>query len=137
MAKITIGNSYDNSKASISAEFSKSSAMELNIGDQYDMSVRDISLVEREAANVNAEVARLRQLLANLEKTHGASPAWKAVRDQASAVADSATQVVAEHRWYSISAKGLVEAAKAVGEAASPLVGSALKVIELLQKAKA
>ena len=51
-------------------------------------------------------------------------------------MADKASQIVTDRKWYSISAKGVLEAAKAVGDAGVPLLSACMKVIELLGKAK-
>lgn len=55
----------------------------------------------------------------------------------ATAIADAASRMTEDRKWYSVSAKGLFEAAEAVGAAASSVVATALKVLDLLQKVRA
>ena len=136
MPKITIGHGYDQSTTKVDAEFSRYSELELNIGNAYDMSSRELKFIEREEANVSHEISRLRELVAKLQ-TEQSNQQTNQLCQEAIKIADTANRVIEEHKWYSISAKGLVEAAKAVGETASPLFTSAVKVIELLQKASA
>ena len=129
MAKINIGASHDQSTTKLRVELHETSQLELDVGDSHDMSVREIEIVEKQADAVRAAGAELR---AQAEATGD-----DAVRAEADKVATAVERAVAERRWYDISAKGLVEAAKAVGETASPLVATAIKLIELMQKARA
>ena len=77
-----------------------------------------------------AEVQRIRQ---HLEGLAAANPV---LAKEASSLAATVEKTISERRWYSVSAKGVLEAAKAVGEAASPIVGSCIKIVELLSKVK-
>lgn len=135
MAKITIGPSHDQSMTIIEAKLLQESQMELYVGDAYDMSIREIAIFEREVSEVNAELSRIHDLIAELKKNSDGHNT-KVLCREATVVADTTKCVIEKRRWYSISVKGLVEAAKSVGEAASPIVISALKIIELLQKTK-
>jgi hypothetical protein len=137
VAKITVGGSYDRSKSRIRAELSAASQMVLDIGSAHDMSSREISIIERDGEALSAELGRLRKLAEGLRANRPGDRKAAVVSAQAAAIADTGDRIVAERKWYSISVAGLVEAAKAVGEATSPLVASALKVIELFQKARA
>ena len=135
MAKITIGESYDQSTTKLRAELTQSSQMELHVGAAHDMSVREINIIERETSEIATAVSRMRALLSEFETNNqGLNP--KHVCREATVVADTAERIVRERKWYSVSGEGLLEAAKSVGEAASPLVASALKIIELLRQAK-
>jgi hypothetical protein len=135
MAKITIGGRYDNSTTKLDAELSHNSQMELIVGDSFDMSKLEISIIERYSDQVLSEVNRLRNLGSQLNREHPAQEVAP-VQKEVEAIAETATRVVEDRKWYDISAKGLIEAAKAVGEVSSPLISTALKIIELLQKAK-
>jgi hypothetical protein len=46
---------------------------------------------------------------------------------------DEATSEKPRRKWYSLSAEGLIEAAKAVGEAANPVVKTVKEIITLLE----
>ena len=129
MAKINIGASHDQSTTKLRVELHETSQLELDVGDSHDMSLREIEIVEKQADAVRAAGAELR--------AQAAATGDEAVRAEADKVATAVERAVAERRWYDISAKGLVEAAKAVGETASPLVATAIKLIELMQKARA
>ena len=140
MAKINIGAAHDNSRMSLKAELSVASVMELNVGDGDGMSQREIEIIERESGQLASELTRLRQQVADMQASPAATPATPAaaaVCAHASAIAEAAGNMVADRKWYSISAAGLVEAAKAVGAAASPMVDTALKVLDLLNKVRA
>ena len=137
MAKINIGAAHDNSRMSLKAELSVASVMELNVGDGDGMSQREIEIIERESGQLATELARLRQQVAEMQASPAATPAAASVCAHASAIAEAAGNMVADRKWYSISAAGMVEAAKAVGAAASPMVDTALKVLDLLNKVRA
>ena len=129
MARINIGASHDQSTTTLRVELYDSSQLELDVGDSHDMSVREIEIVEKQADAVRAAGAELR--------AQAAATGDETVRAEADKVATAVERAVAERRWYDISAKGLLEAATAVGEAASPLIATAVKLIELMQKARA
>lgn len=136
MAKITVGKSWENSITRVGAELSHSSNMELNIGDSHDMSVREITIIEREASEISHELSCLRELANEIQKNNPSSPEAKAIDRETTKLAETAERVINERKWYSVSAKGLIEAAQAVGSTASPLVDSALKIVKLLKQAQ-
>lgn len=131
MAKITIGSGHDKSSTKIHAELALESSMELHVGDSYDMSLREVSIVERNTSELNQEILRLRELVA-AQKSDGS----EAINEESEKIAKTAERIVSERRWYSVSTKGLIEAASAVGSVASPIVASALKVVALLKEAR-
>ena len=51
-------------------------------------------------------------------------------------IAATADRIQDHRKWYDVSAKGLIEAAEAVGSAAGPILKTALKVIGLLSAAR-
>ena len=137
MAKINIGAAHDSSKVSVKAELSVESVMELNVGDGFDMSQREIQIIEREKDQLAGALSTLRQQAEDLRSTAAPTPAAAEVVTQATAIADAADQMTEDRKWYSVSAKGLLEAAEAVGAAASPIAATAMKVLDLLQKVRA
>lgn len=61
--------------------------------------------------------------VAEMQASPAATAAAATVCAHASAIAEAAGNMVADRKWYSISAAGLVEAAKAVGAAGiAPIV---------------
>ena len=95
------------------------------------------ALVTGAGGQLATELARLRQQVADMQASPAAPAAAATVCAHASAIAEAAGNMMADRKWYSISAAGLVEAAKAVGAAASPMVDTALKVLDLLNKVRA
>ena len=137
MAKINIGAAHDSSKVSVKAELSVESVMELNVGDGFDMSQREIQIIEREKGQLAGALSTLRQQAEDLRSAAASTPAAAEVVTQATAIADAADRMTEDRKWYSVSSKGLLEAAEAVGAAASPIVATAMKVLDLLQKVRA
>lgn len=135
MVKLTVGDSYGSSKTTLSLDLPSTSATEITVGTAYDMSTREINLIERNADILNANIRELCELAAALRES-GQGVSTLAIANMAVKVADTASKIVTQRRWYSVSTSGLLEAARAVGDIASPLVSSALRLIELLQKAK-
>jgi hypothetical protein len=133
MAKITVGNISEDARAIVNVDTPPASNLDLTIGHVMGRAKLDLSILERDGLNVAGAIAELqKQVLALADETMLSAP----LRKEAQEIVSAATKMVKEKHWYSVSLGGLFEAAKAVGEAASPIVASALKVLELLQKAK-
>lgn len=136
MPKINIGGSFDSSRLNLEAEFSSNSDIEINVGDGHDMSQRQIKLLERDAATTSGEIEKLRQLVAQLQAQAPHDAKVAALGSEAVAIADVASRIQRERKWYSVTTKGLIEAAEAVGSVASPIVKTALSVMKLLSDTK-
>lgn len=136
MAKINIGKTFDNAKSRTSIELSSSSRLEINIGDAHDMSSREVEIIEREVVELSYHLEKLLSDAQNLQNQHANTDAALALQERSKELVNCSKKIVAERRWYSVSAKGVIEAAKALGEAASPIVATAIRILELLQKAK-
>ena len=130
MARIVIGPSSGRSTTSIELTLSATSTLDLQIGESRDFSALQIKLMEADSNALLDEVQRIRQQLKELAS---ANPS---LAREANGLAATVEKTISERRWYSVSAKGVLEAAKAVGEAANPIVSSCIKVIELLGKVK-
>jgi hypothetical protein len=131
MAKLTIGSSHNNSTLKLHAELGANSTMELHVGNGYDMSIREISIIEKSIPDIDHELSHLRALANNFT-----GDTYTRLREESEKVASTAKKIISERKWYDVSASGLIEAAKAVGEAASPLIESAIKIVTLLKQAK-
>ena len=136
MVKLTVGSSHGSSKTTLQLNLPSGSVTEISVGNAYDMSVREIFLIERDAVILDAEIAMLQSLSANFLKERAPETQAKAIVKMADDIASSAKNIVTQRKWFNVSASGLLEAARAVGEVASPLVSSALKIIDLLHKIK-
>ena len=136
MAKINIGSSHDSSRTKLQAELQVESALELNVGDGFDDSMREIHITEYQGAIIRAEVEKLKSELSSLQSGLREGSQVKELATRASELSQSAEAILNKRKWYSVSIQGLLEAAKAVGEAASPLASSAVKIVELLSKLK-
>ena len=126
MAKITIGSAHDQARLQLRVQLFETSPLELNVGSAHDMAVQQIDILEMQRARIEAAVEDLSGAARSLGTT---APAIQAEADK---IAKTAQQIVADHKWYDISLKGLFDAAKTVGETAQPLLASAVKVVELL-----
>lgn len=136
MPRISIGASHDNARLRLDAEISAASAIEINVGDGHDMSQRQINIIERDAAATSQEIGQLRELARRLvtvlpDDAHAAAASREALK-----IAATAGRIHDHRKWYAVSAKGLIEAAEAVGSAAAPVLKTALKVIGLLSAAR-
>ena len=136
MPKINIGGSYENSKLALDAEISAASTIEIVVGDGHDMSQRQIKIIERDATATSQEIANLRDLSQQLAAKMPENPNALKASKEALDIAATADQIQQNRKWYSVSAKGLIEAAEAVGSAASPILKTALNVIRMLSEAK-
>ena len=136
MPKISIGASHDNSRLSLEAVISAASAIEITVGDGHDMSQRQINIIERDAAATSQEIGKLRELARRLAATLPGDARAAAASQEALKIAATADQIQHHRKWYDVSAKGLIDAAEAVGSAAGPILKTALKVIGLLSAAR-
>lgn len=137
MPKINTGSSHDSSKLFLDAEFSSASDIEIVVGDGYDMSLRQIKILERDASSTALEITKLRDLVAQLKAQLPDDPKVVALGKEAGEIAVAANRMQQERKWYSVSTKGLIEAAGAVGSAASPILKSALGLIKMLSEIEA
>lgn len=133
MTKIKIGNINDDAISNLDLTLTKRSKLELTTGDVNDRGSLNLSILEKDDVNVTDAINELRRQILEFEKQSVKSTS---LLREANTIVSTSTKMVSDRRWYSISIEGLLEAAKAVGAAASPLIGSAQKVVELLQKAK-
>ena len=136
MPKINIGGSYDNSKLVLDAEISGASTIEIVVGDGHDMSQRQIKILERDATATSQEIAKLRELAQQLTASMPHDANARTAGKEALNIAATASRIQQNRKWYSVSAKGLIEAAEAIGGAASPILKTALNVIKLLSEAR-
>ncbi|MFC3077808.1 hypothetical protein ACFODL_06880 [Phenylobacterium terrae] len=136
MAKINIGPSSGRSTLRLTADLAHRSEFEIDIGEGRDMSVRELQILERDAVSLKLELARLRQLAAEAAQASPASPAAASLEKEVAGFADAAAQTVQARRWVPLSAKGVLAAVKAIGAAADPVLGSVLKVLEVLEKVR-
>ena len=135
MTELNLGKGHDNTLTRLKLESYQGSNLVLNVGDRFDMSVLELEFIEHESSSIAREIARIRELAYSEAVEALPEPTRSVAKREATKVADTADKILAERKWYSVSAQGLMEATKAVGETASPLLGACLKVIELLGKA--
>lgn len=129
---IKMGSSHGNSTMIIDIVAREGSNLEINMGDSYDFSKQQISIIESNSQELRIELARLMGLVSDAQGT----PLGATLKKEVKEFVDTADKIVTERKWYSVSAKGLVEAAKAIGEAGVPILSSALKIIDLLKQAE-
>jgi hypothetical protein len=129
VAKITIGGTHNNATDNLSFNLANASQMEVNVGDAYDMSKRQIQVIERDLPLLNDSIGALRQQIA---KAEASKPDLSLVTSEAKGIADQAEEVAKTKKWQNISLSKLVEFAKKAGEAAIPIVEAATKVVALL-----
>ena len=134
MPKINVEAGIGSSTTRISLETYQGSQLELNVGEARDFSVRELSIIEREGTLIAREVQRVRDLASSAEIESWPEPQRSDAKREAAKLADTAERILLERKWYSVSAKGVLEATKVVAEATSPLMGACIKVIELLAK---
>lgn len=134
--KIELGKQGPKSKLTMSLDVYTNSQLELKVGNQARMSERELRVVERQAVDVQSAVTELRNAIAGYAES-ASGPGAVQVVSEATKIANTAMQIVAERKWYSVSAAGLLEAAKAVGDTAVALVGAAVRVIDVLKTLKA
>ena len=133
--KITAKNFTEDAKFKAELLVPRSSKMELNISDFYDSAELVMKITEYESADVFNELKRLNNAARALSLNSPDNDV-KAVEAEARKVTEIVERSILERKWYSVSIEGLVDAAKAVGAIASPVVDSAIKVIDLLSKIK-
>jgi hypothetical protein len=137
VVKFTHKGTDNHAKLSLNVQTYPESSMELVVGAARGFSQQEIALLEKNTSELTSEVARLQEQIVQLERSLPASPKRDALSTEGRKITKSATRIMSERKWYNISASGLLEAAKAVGKAAMPLVGSAQKVIALLKELQA
>ena len=136
MTKINIGSTHNRAITKVTAEYPKNSKSELNVGEAFDDSIRTVHIIEKDKTAILAEITQLRTALAELQKQlpqHGSLPSISHAVD---GLVSSAQNVVERRKWYSVSIEGLLEATKELGNAASPLLSIAMKLVEILNKLK-
>lgn len=136
MAKIVIGAGHDKSVLQFTGSAPANSDAEIIVGDGYDMSRRQIDFLFHEEKALSSEISSLQRQISDLQRRALCDAKLKAVCDAAAVIAATAEKVKQERKWYSVSAEGLLEAAKAVGGVADPLVKTAIGVVQLLGKLK-
>jgi hypothetical protein len=135
MVKFKIGGPSDSARQNVDIKHSANADTDFQIDGARGCASQELRISE-----VNSELLHesLQQLKIELHKFSSSENSVGAtgVVTESKHLLTTAEKSIRERKWYSISAEGLIEAAKAVGEAASPLVGAALKVVDLLAKAK-
>jgi hypothetical protein len=130
MPEYDIGKGTGKSRTKAHITIPESSTSKIKFAGVAGEATLDVHIEEVQRAVVDLE----RQLAAL--KASSPDPKIALLVKEADKVVAVGAKAVSDNKWYSVSAKGVLEAAKAVGEAASPLVGAAIKVIELIAKAQ-
>ena len=81
--------------------------------------------------DLKAELEKLNQAVAEMVKLLPEEKQREVAQDLKT-LTDEATSSSPRKKWYELSAEGIIEAAKAVGEAATPVITAAKVVIALL-----
>ena len=81
--------------------------------------------------DLKAELEKLNQAVAEMVKLLPEEKQREVAQDLKT-LTDEATSSSPRKKWYELSAEGLIEAAKAVGEAATPVITAAKTVLTLL-----
>jgi len=136
MAKLVIGAGYDQSILKLRSRAPANSDVQIIVGDGHHMSVREIDVLFHEEVRLGQELDTLRKQVDALQLQHPGDARTLDVCHHADVIASTAKKMKQEHRWYSISAKGLLDAAAAVGSAADPLVKTAIGIVKLLATLK-
>jgi hypothetical protein len=134
MAKLKHHGTFDSAQVSFKVTTFKDSSLEVDIGAARDMSKQEIVLLEQHEDVLCRQIDDLRRLLHQLRHSLPTSCTRDTLCEKGEEIANRATRAVKDRKWYSVSAGGLLDAAKAVGEAASPVVKAAINVIDLLRK---
>lgn len=100
--KITTGHGYDNSKLSLKLDVLRDSSLEVTIGEGHGMSVREISLIERESPDLMAGIREMQDAVRMLPDTDRRGDAGKALAEEAANVAQKAERILVERKWYSV-----------------------------------
>src|ERR1700722_20491658 len=129
MTKFIHHGTFDSAQMSLNVTTFKDSDMELEVGAAHDMSKQQIVLLERGECALRTQIDALRLSIDQLRDSLPATAARDTLCEKAAEIAGKAARAMTDRKWYSISAAGLLEAAKAVGEAASPLVKAAFNVV--------
>lgn len=135
MVKVKVGSPKDNSRQVLQVNHTSDAQTEFDIGGAEGNATLALHFNEVRLDDVNRSIEEFRILVNAMASEKNATKGQNAVVSSAQQVLKAAEASMKDRRWYSISAAGLLEAAKAVGEVASPLVSSALKVIDLISKA--
>ncbi|MDM0037050.1 hypothetical protein QTI33_33290 [Variovorax sp. J22P271] len=128
MPNLTVGKTTQNATTTVDISATKASTSEFKVGDATGHGTLKVIYKEFESS-----VEQLQHALAQLQASPDRRTA--ALAEEAGKVVVAAARATPERPWYSISVKGLLEAARAVGDGVSPLVSAALKVAELVVKA--
>jgi len=135
MPKIVIGDSEDESQLKLIVKLNQLSQLELHVGKGRHMSTREIEVIERESSKIDYEMLKLKEAIGKLQDKSGSDKNCERLIHEAEVLADTGSKVVREKKWYDLTTKGLVEAAKATGEIAGPVVSSAMTILKLLKSA--
>jgi hypothetical protein len=131
--KLNLGAQHDQSKLTFKGTFPSGSSTEINFGDQFDMSAREISILETSNSELSQQLQELMKHARELDTNQNAGGK---IVDEVEKFSNQAKKIVTEKKWYSVSAEGLLEAAKSVGQMALPLISSADKVLSILRALK-
>ena len=133
MANFKFGDSHGTSTLGLKVSLTQVSKMEVTVGDGYDMSQRQIDIVERDMPQMTDLIGQLRSQTDELEKLGaGAAP----VVSEARSVAEKSEAIATSRTWQHVSLSGLAAAAASFGAAAMPVLEGAAKVVELLKSIK-
>lgn len=135
MANITIGESTGHARLDLTITLGQLSQMNIDVGAGHDMSVRQINIIEREKADIDRTLEQLQRDLAQLRRTAPTSEKAEVLARESTALSNAAINAIKERKWYQISTAGFVEAAKAIGDASTPIATSVLALLKLLKVA--
>jgi len=120
-------------------------SQKINFAGAQNVSVGNINQVAADTINnafntvaqssapqdLKAELEKLNQAVAEMVKLLPEEKQREVAQDLKT-LTDEATSSSPRKKWYELSAEGLIEAAKAVGEAATPVITAAKAVLALL-----
>lgn len=136
MPTIRIGAPRDKSQQKISIVQASASSLDVSIGGSREEARQEVSITESQANELRVHLDRLQVELIALKSSEALNSLAPAFANEVTALAQQAERVVKERRWYSVSTGGLLQAAKAVGETAVPLLAAAMKVVEIVGSLK-
>ena len=136
MPTIRIGAPRDKSQQKIAIVHTAASSLDVSVGGARGAARQNVSITEAQTNELRLQLDKLQVELRALKSSEAFGSAGPVLAHEVSALAQQAERVVKEQRWYSFSTEGVMQAAKAVGETAAPLLAAAMKVGEILGSLK-
>lgn len=136
MAKISLGTSTGNSKLTVDLNLAHNSQFEVSVGDGHDMSTREIKVLERDEPQFHQHIAAFDSAISAATQTSKNPEVAKRLKEEAAKFRKAATTAVAKKKAVPVSTTGLVNVAKSIGAAATPILIVASKIIDILRKAQ-